>query len=190
VALRLVASPGGPIRKVGERLEWTCRACATVNPIDEVACRVCGSSMLELFRPPEAARPPRDARAAAWLSVVPGLGVSYAGQPALGVAQSLLWLWWLVTTAAFWARPGPLLLLVKAVFLLATAAIWGLSAVDARRLASRRPPLLGQRALAAAAAALCLVAVLGLLASVGQARSGRVPGPGPKPTAPAAGAPT
>jgi hypothetical protein len=168
--VRFLASQAGPIRKAGGRLEWTCQACGTVNPIDEMACRVCGSSMIELFRPPEAARPARDPAAAAWLSAVPGLGTWYAGQPAQGVARFVLWLWWLSTTVAFWSRPELAFVLVKVSFLLATAAVWALSAVDAHRLAARRRPLLGPRTLAVAAAGLCLALVVGLVATLGLAR--------------------
>jgi hypothetical protein len=178
VAVHLVASAAGPVRRAGGRLEWTCRACATVNPIDEMACRACGGSMVELFRPPEPARPTRDPALAAWLSALPGLGTWYAGQPAQGVARFLLWLWWLSTAALFWSRPEPVLLLVKVTFLLATVALWVLSGVDAHRLTARRRPLLGPRALAVAAAGLCLLLLAGLLATLGAARSGIGPAPG------------
>ncbi len=182
VAVRLVASRAGPIRKAGDRLEWTCQACGTVNPVDEMACLVCGSSMIELFRPPSAARQARDPAVAAWLSAVPGLGIWYAGQPAQGVARFLLWLWWLSTTLALWSRPEFLFVLVKVAFLLPTGALWVLSAVDAHRLAARRRPYLGARSLALAAAGLCLVLMVGLVATLGAARSstGTAPG-GPAP---------
>lgn len=184
VAVRFAASRAGPVRKAGDRLEWTCQACGTVNPIDEMACRVCASSMIELFRPTETAWPARDPTLAAWLSAVPGLGSWYAGQPAQGVARFLVWLWWLSTTVAFWSRPEPAFVLVKVAFLLATAALWVLSAVDAHRLAARRRPLLGPRPLAGAAAGLCLVLVVGLAATLGLARSGARPGPGQGPGPP------
>jgi len=184
VAVRVVASRAGPIRKAGDRLEWTCQACGTVNPIDELACRVCGRSMIELFRPPQAAGPARVPVVAAWLSAVPGLGVWYAGHPAQGAARLLLWLWWLSTTVVFWSRPEPAFLLVKVVFLLATGALWVLSAVDAHRLAARGRPLLGPRVLAAVAAGLCLLLVVGLIAALGLASDGTRPGPAPGGTVP------
>jgi ribosomal protein L40E len=165
IAVQLVPAAAAGIRKVGEHLEWTCRACEAVNPIDEVLCRRCGTSMLELFRPSATRRVPRDRRVALALSLLPGLGHWYAGAAGQGLARLALFLWWLAVAAAVRSRPEAAFLLVKGCFAGAALALWVLSALDAERLARRARPLLGARALAVAAGVLCLVLVVGLLAA-------------------------
>jgi ribosomal protein L40E len=182
VAVQLVPPGSAGIRKVGERLEWTCRACDAVNPVDDMLCRRCGSSMLDLFRP-AAPRAPRDGRVALALSLVCGLGHWYAGAPGQAVSRLLLWLWWLGTAAAFRSRPEAALTLVEVSFAAAALGLWVASALDAWRLARRERPLLRPRALAAVAAALILILVVGVLATVVQVR-GRA-GPPAAPAAPA-----
>src|SRR6266536_2954600 len=150
VAVRLVPSPDGRIRRVGDRLEWVCPACEGVNAIDELTCRVCGNPILDLFRlsgPPVASR---RTGVALGLSVVPGLGCWYAGSLGQGLARLLLAGSWLAVLVAVWPRPGPAMLLVKVPFVLALLGLWVVSAVDARRLAEGRRPLVDQRVLAIA----------------------------------------
>ncbi|HEX6673618.1 MAG TPA: hypothetical protein VF486_01120 [Actinomycetes bacterium] len=185
MAVRLVPSADGRIRRVGDRLEWLCPACEGVNPIDELTCRVCGNPILDLFRlpgPPVAARRPG---VALGLSVVPGLGCWYAGSLGQGLARLLLAGTWLAVLVAVWHRPeAAMLLLVKVPFVLALLGLWVVSAVDARRLAEGGRPLVGQRALAVAAAVLSLVLAVGLVVTLGSS-SGRLaqgrgsPGGGP-----------
>jgi hypothetical protein len=163
VAVRLVPSPDGRIRRVGDRLEWVCPACEGVNAIDELACRVCGNPILDLFRLPGPPAAPRRAAVALGLSAVPGLGCWYAGSVGQGLARLLLAGTWLVVLVAVWGRPEPAMLLVKVPFVLALVGLWVVSAVDARRLAGGGRPLLGQRVLAVAAAALSVVLAVGLL---------------------------
>src|SRR6266540_3984753 len=112
VAVRLVPSPDGRIRRVGDRLEWVCPACEGVNAIDELTCRVCGNPILDLFRlsgPPVASR---RTGVALGLSVVPGLGCWYAGSLGQGLARLLLAGSWLAVLVAVWPRPGPAMLVV------------------------------------------------------------------------------
>jgi hypothetical protein len=195
VAVRLVPSADGRIRRVGDRLEWLCPACEGVNAIDELACRVCGNPILDLFRlpgPPVAARRPG---VALGLSVVPGLGCWYAGSLGQGLARLLLAGTWLAVLVAAWPRPEPAMLLVKVPFLLALVGLWVASAVDARRLAGGGRPLVEQRVLAVAAAVLSLVLAVGLVVTFGSS-SGRLAGrgsPGGGPSSgqvPAGGAPS
>ena len=171
VPIRLVPSTGGRIRRVGSRLEWSCKICDSINPIEAPTCRSCGSALLDLFRPPAGPRPLRDPSTAVALSVLPGLGSIYAGAPGDGAARLLLWVWWLATSVLLWGR----LWLVSGPFVVATLALWVLSAVDARRLALGGRALLGRTALGIAAAVLCLILVAGLVVStlsVTGARSG------------------
>jgi RNA polymerase subunit RPABC4/transcription elongation factor Spt4 len=167
VAVRLVPSSSGRIRRVDGRLEWACPSCDEINPIDEQVCPVCGSPVLDLFRVPAPPRPPRRAGVALGLSLVPGLGCCYAGSLAVGLIRLLLAGTWLAALVVVWPRPEPALVLVKAVFLVALVGLWVVSAVDALRLAGRRRPLVDQRVLAVAAIALCLVLALGMMLSFG-----------------------
>jgi hypothetical protein len=173
VAVRLVPSPDGRIRRVGDRLEWVCPACEGVNAIDELTCRVCGNPILDLFRlsgPPVASR---RTGVALGLSVVPGLGCWYAGSLGQGLARLLLAGSWLAVLVAVWPRPGPAMLLVKVPFVLALLGLWVVSAVDARRLAEGRRPLVDQRVLAIAAVVLSLVLAVGLVVTFSSS-SGRL----------------
>jgi ribosomal protein L40E len=177
VPIRLVPSSGGRIRRVGSRLEWSCVACDLINPIEAPTCRSCGSAMLDIFRSPPRPRPVRDPGVAVALSLLPGLGSWYAGAPGDGLARMLLWAWWLATTVLLWGRAAPALWLVKAPFLVATLAIWVLSATDAHRLVLGRRSLVGRNALGVAAALLCAVLVFGLILSAVTVRP-VTPGPG------------
>lgn len=169
VAVRLVPSSSGRIRQVDGRLEWACPSCDEVNPIDEQACTVCGSPLLDLFRVPAPPRPPRRAGVALGLSLLPGLGCWYAGSLAAGLIRLLLAGTWLAALVVLWPRPEPALVLVKALFLVALVGLWVTSAVDALRLARHRRPLVDQRVLAVAAIALCLALALGMMLSFGLA---------------------
>ena len=174
VAVRLVPSSSGRIRRVGGRLEWACPACEEVNPIDEQVCLVCGSPVLDLFRIPPPPRAPRRADVALGLSVVPGLGCWYAGSLGEGLTRLLLAGTWLAALVVVWPRPEPALLPVKALLLVALVGLWVASAVDALRLAGRRRPLVDQRLLAVVTLALSLVLALGLMLtfSLGLVRHG------------------
>jgi hypothetical protein len=175
VAVRLVPSSGGRIRRVGGRLEWACPACEAVNAIDELTCRVCGNPVLDLFRLPEPPTASRHPGVAVGLSVVPGLGCWYAGSWGQGVARLVLACTWLAVLVAVWGRPEPAMLLVKVPFALGLAGLWVASAVDAKRLAERRRLLVDQRVLAVAAAVLSLVLAVGLVVTFSQ---------GPRPVTP------
>lgn len=179
----------------GGRLEWVCPACEAVNVIEEQVCRVCGSPVLDLFRVPEPPEVPRRSGVALGLSVVPGLGCWYAGSLGQGLARLLLARDWLGVLVVVWPRPQPAMLLVKVPFVVALVGLWVVSAVDARRLAERRRPLVDQRVLAVAAAVLSMVLVVGLvvvlgLASGRSARGGVAPGgSAPVPMPPGGSAP-
>jgi ribosomal protein L40E len=185
VAVRLVPSPGGRIRKVGERIEWACPACEAVNPLDDLVCRVCGKPMLDLLHTSEPVEPVRRPGVAVGLSVVPGLGCWYAGSLGQGLTRLLLWFVWLVVAAVAWPRPGAAMLLVKVVFALSVVGLWAVSAVDAWRLAKGRRPVVDQRALAVAVAGLGAVLALGLVATVGLDRDTGAPDEVPPKTTPA-----
>jgi len=173
VAVRLVPSADGRIRRVGDRLEWLCPACEGVNAIDELACRVCGNPILDLFRLPGPPVAARRAGVALGLSVVPGLGCWYAGSLGQGLARLLLGGTWLAVLVAVWHRPGAAMLLVKVPFVVALLGLWVVSAVDARRLVEGRRPLVDQRVLAVVAAVLSLVLAVGLVVMFGSS-SGRL----------------
>jgi len=179
VPVRLVPTAEGRIRKVGAKVEWTCVSCETVNPIDEPVCRVCAGSMLNLFREASPPPPPRSRTTALALSVIPGAGLWYAGAPADGVSRLLLWAWWLATTVLLWGRPPALLWIVTVPFALATAALWGVSAIDAGRVAERRKVLAGPRVLGVAAAVLSLLLLIGLFSAAMAVTPGPPPPAGP-----------
>jgi ribosomal protein L40E len=179
VPVRLVPTAEGRIRRSGSKVEWTCASCDTVNPLENPECRVCGASMLNLFRSPPPPQPVRDARIAAALSVVPGAGLVYARVPADGIARFLLWVWWLGTALALGFRASGLVWVVAGAFGAAAAALWVVSGIDAWRVAKGRRPLAGIKVLGVAATVLCLLLLTGLFAAALQAGPGQPVVPAP-----------
>lgn len=126
----------GPIRKTQEGISWFCPSCDTENPISGNRCRVCGSTIFDAFRPPEAGSSStnKSANIAGLLSVIPGAGHLYLGSLSEGLTRILLGAWWFGTSFLL-PSITPILLGTKLIFILASVALAGLSVFDAYRLA-------------------------------------------------------
>lgn len=154
---------GGPVRRTARGLVWTCPRCDLVNPIETRICTRCGARFESLFARPEQ-RPRADPGRAARLSLLfPGAGHIAAGRTADGVARAVVFGWIALTVLAILVmrggfRPGPLLP-VLLLYLASAAAVYGFTAVDARRAAEGEPPLLSSRILLYGVGALILLTV-------------------------------
>jgi len=153
------------IERDGDRLTWTCPTCAERNPIGSSACSVCGTPFARLFQGPEDRPSVEPQTAAVWSLAFPGLGHWKAGRRFDAVARMVLFAWTSGTLAVLLvARFGkgglgatfPLFLL----FLLAAAAVYVASAVDAYRIAAGEEPLVSSRMLLWGSAALVVLSVL------------------------------
>ena len=149
---------------------WPCPTCGFLNPLERNVCEVCTTPFSRLF---EGARPVRrsDPKRAGIASLIfPGLGHADAGRIAEGLARAVLFLWSLATgiALAMFHAPtsaGPLGPLAG-LFFAAAAAVYVLSAVDARRAASGEDQLLSPRVLLYGSAGLVLLTVASLFVLV------------------------
>ncbi|HEX6230712.1 MAG TPA: zinc ribbon domain-containing protein [Actinomycetota bacterium] len=147
------------------RLTWTCPVCGERNPIEGTACGVCDTPFTRLFAEPDAAPSLDPQTAAAWSLAFPGLGHWKAGRRSDAVARMVLFAWTFgalaVLLVARFGKGGlgstfPLFLL----FLLAAAAVYVVSAIDAYRVAAGDEPLVSSRTLLWSSAALVVLSVL------------------------------
>jgi hypothetical protein len=137
--------------------------CGNRNPIEFDACAACGTPFGRLFQEPERRPEIAPGRALAWSLVVPGLGHWKVGRPVDGFARTVLFLWTVVTVivivgsrsgkGGLGATAGLFLL-----FLGASVLLYGLSAVDAYRIASGERELVTSRILLWGSAGLMLIA--------------------------------
>jgi hypothetical protein len=114
--------------------------CGSPNDLEVDTCSACGAPFARLFQDPSA-RPDIDPRKAMHLSLAfPGLGHAAAGRKAEGVARGILFGWCAATAALLlMARPtGGLGILAPLVivFVLGSLLWYGVTAIDAFRLAS------------------------------------------------------
>lgn len=120
-----------------KKAAWECPVCEATNSLEADRCGACGITIYDAFARAraEAARPPKDPRAAAALSVLPGVGHLYLGLVAEGVVRVVLAVWWLGSAVLLSGAPsslGP----VRAIFILAVAGLVVVSVIDAFRAAS------------------------------------------------------
>jgi hypothetical protein len=164
----------GPVRKRGDVVTWICPSCENENPMSMNLCSVCGTSFFDAFKPPEPERtaPPKDARIAGVLSIIPGLGHLYLGDKIDGFARVVLGAWWLLT-AIFLPAPRAVLFAIKMAYLLAYLGLAGVSVFDAARKAESPTsvPLIPTRLLLYVALALGGILVVGGLAASFAVRS-------------------
>ena len=157
---------GTGVRSRGEDVVWECPTCGEEAPIDVEICPVCGTPFSQLLQgSEEGARADPDAAARASL-FFPGAGHYVAGRRAEGFARGVVFAFALATglfalstvlrggTAVFGA--------LAFVALGGAAALYGLSAVDARRAATGSDPVVSTRALLYGGVGLMLL-TLGLL---------------------------
>jgi len=172
-----VAIIGGTIpaiRRGPDGLVWACPSCGLANPIDARACARCATPFADLFGPEPARRPPPAPGRAAGLSLAfPGLGHVACGRGAEGVARAVLFLWALAFGVLLVTGGSGAIAAVGWLFLAAAAALYGLTALDARRLASGETgQLLSSRVLLAMMAGLTLLSILAFVAGALSSASG------------------
>ena len=147
------------------RPTWVCPACHTRNPIERDRCTVCGTTFGTLFEErPE--RPDVDPKTAAvWSMVLPGLGHWRLGRKADAAARFAMFGWAfgaLVVLLASRLGKGGLgvTFALFVVFLVASVAIYALSAVDAYRIAAGDDPIVHPGALLWGSVGLIVLSVL------------------------------
>jgi ribosomal protein L40E len=147
------------------RPAWTCPVCQTRNPIEASICSACGTPFARLLEEPQVETQLDPQTAAVWSMVFPGLGHWKLGRRGDAIARFAMFGWsfgaLLVLLFSRFGKGGlgattPLFLL----FLVASVAIYVLSAVDAYRIASGDQPIVSSRALLWTSAGLIVLSVL------------------------------
>lgn len=155
----------GPPTPQGERTEptWVCPACEHDNAIALDRCEVCGTPFAQLFAEPERRVEIDPSAAFRWSLLLPGLGHWKAGYRLDGLARMVLFAWTFGTVLVLVATrstgigtAGALL----ALYALSAVALYVVSAIDARRVASRLDPMVSSRALLWASVVLVVLSVL------------------------------
>jgi len=165
------ASPPSGTRRAGfaERVPgrlptWACPVCEHENVIELDRCERCSTPFARLFAEPEPPVRVEPGRAFVWSLILPGLGHWMVGRKPDGVARMVLFAWVFGTLLLLLvSRSGAGLgstLPIFVVYLVAWLALAGSSAVDARRLAEGREPIVSSRVLLWAAVGLVVVSVL------------------------------
>jgi len=143
---------------------WVCPACERENAIAADRCEICGTSFAQLFAEPERRVEIDPSRALRWSLLLPGLGHWMVGHRLDGVARMVLFAWTFGTVVLLaLTRSGGSLGSAGALFALyAVSAItlYGVSAIDARRVATGEDPLVPSRTLLWASVVLVVASVL------------------------------
>lgn len=173
--LRRLEPPEGervpaPVRSAaagsGERAgepTWVCPACEHENAIALDRCEVCGTPFAQLFAEPERRVEIDPSTAFRWSLLLPGLGHWKAGYRLDGLARMVLFVWTfgtvvvLVATRSAGVGAAGALLALYALF---AVAVYVVSAIDARRVASRLDPVISSRTLLWASVVLVVLSVL------------------------------
>jgi hypothetical protein len=142
---------------------WPCAVCETPNPLERDTCQSCGAPFARLFQDPEA-RPDVDPRKAMRRSLIfPGLGHAAAGRKAEGVARGILFLWCAGTAVVLLLTHGAgglgILAPMAIVFVLASIVWYGLTAIDAYRLADGERQIVTSKVMLYGVAAMMMLSV-------------------------------
>ena len=152
------------IRKTPDGIVWDCPTCGEVNPIEAGICTVCGTAFSRLFEEREAAKEIDPGRAATMSLIFPGLGHHVAGRSAEGLARGIVFAFALATgLLALFAGLGSgsaLFLIVMGISLVAAAALYVLSTLDAGRAAQNITPIVSTRMLLYGAVGLMLLTLV------------------------------
>lgn len=153
----------GAIRAEGSDVLWACPTCGRENELDATECAACGTPFARLLEEPPPRRTTSPGRLIGFSLLFPGAGHVAGGRVAEGLARAVVFTFALGTAVtvlvARWGLGlGPFVPLV-AVLVLAAAVLYGLTALDAGRLAEGRPPVLTTRALLYGATGLMLLLV-------------------------------
>jgi hypothetical protein len=147
---------------------WVCPTCGTENPLDASTCSSCGTSFGKLFVEPAARRPlPPPGRAATLSLAFPGLGHATAGRVAEGLARAIVFAYMVGTGLAILILGGGsgILLPLTVMSLLAAVGLYGVTAIDAYRLASGDDQILSTRTLLYAGVGMMLLTLVVLAIS-------------------------
>lgn len=152
----------GAFTVAGGDISWTCSVCDHPNPLQAVACEVCGASFADVVKDPGPQRAARDPNTAALMSLfMPGAGHYYVGKRAEGVARAILSLWVVgVTFVTAIYGSGAFSIAGALVFGLASFGLWVVAAHDSYREAR------GESALVILKGRLYLYLVMGLLTAL------------------------
>lgn len=121
-------------------VRWRCARCENENPIELLACAVCGASFAATVDPPRQ-RPARDPNSVALYSLFwPGAGHAYLGMWGQAVARGVLSAW-VIAVALIAGIQGstPGSRAMAGLFALAALGLWILAAHDAYREAQGDP---------------------------------------------------
>jgi len=158
-----VRAAPGPVGEREGRPTWACPACEHENPIALDGCEACGTPFARLFAEPEPRVEIDPASALRWSLLLPGLGHWKAGHRLDGVARIVLFVWTFGTVVVLLATrsggigtAGALL----ALYAVSAIALYVVSAVDARRIASDQDPIVSSRAMLWASVVLVVLSVL------------------------------
>jgi hypothetical protein len=155
VSAPVIADPGAPppaptgikpgvqhagFRSTEEGILWTCSACEAENPLDEPACRVCGTAFAESMKPPPKGHIERDPGTVALVSLFfPGAGHAYLGMWPQAIARGVVSIWVALMTLFFAVGGKGGSAGAAALFGLVAFALWAVAAHDAFREASDQP---------------------------------------------------
>lgn len=126
----------------GGQVRWRCPACETVNDLDDLVCRTCGTALADHGKPKIDWE---DAKRKAVL--LPGLGHIAAGHGPAGVARLLLAGMWLLGALALLITGGVDALLPAVPLLGGAMALWFVSVLDLGRLSAGQAELISPRVL-------------------------------------------
>jgi hypothetical protein len=138
---------------------WPCPVCDHRNPIEAEVCAVCGTPFARLLE--QRAAPEVDPRTAMARSLLfPGLGHAAAGRSGEGLVRGGLFAWAAGMALLFLLGWGRAATVIGVLYAAAAVALYGLSAVEARRLAEGEGSLVTSRALLWATVAMVMASVL------------------------------
>jgi hypothetical protein len=155
---------------------WPCGACGRRNAVELDVCAFCGTPFGQAYDPPTDRRQVSPETAMRWSLAYPGLGHFRAGRGIEGMSRAVVFTWPLLTGIVFFsARPRGGLGAIGALgigFLLCALVLYGVSALDARRIAQGRDQVLSSRTLLWFAAALVLLSVVSAALVLGRGIQG------------------
>lgn len=156
---------GASVRRVGDRMVWSCPTCGLDNSIEAMACERCGTLFAELFPEEEGGRSVDPGRARTLSLFLPGAGHAAAGRVGEGVARAVLFLWALGSGVGIFVAGGSgegrgALRPLAVLYLIAVGILYGVSVIDAGRAAEDRPPVLSWRMLLFGVSGLVLVTLV------------------------------
>jgi ribosomal protein L40E len=155
----------------GRDISWTCRVCGEANPIEADDCSICGASLAETMRPPARSVTGDPNTAALYSLFFPGAGHAYLGLWAQGISRGILSSWVLLVSAFLLFGGGGKL--AASIFVLASVALWIVTAHDAYREANHESSLVllqGRRFLYVTIGLLCLLFMMLLVGAASVAR--------------------